>query len=116
MIKAFIKLWNLYKAKLQGLSRSKEVKSTTLSSKKKVSFGDRITIEDIRTRETFEVDIEENLYNRHFMSEIQKTLLGKTEGAIVSFKAHKYKILEAEKSPKKGAHKRKPLRIDELYK
>jgi len=66
-----------------------------------------VTIEDTRTRETFEVDMEKNCYNRHFMSEIQKALLGKTEGAMVSFKTNNYKILEVDKSPEKEAQAHK---------
>jgi len=46
--------------------------------------------------------MEENPYNRHLMSDIQKALLGITEGTIVSFKANKYKILKVDKSPEKG--------------
>ena len=114
LIKAFEKLWYLFKTKLQGISRSNRATSTTLSSGKSVSFGARVTIEDTITKDTFKVDIEENLHNRRFMSEVQKALMGKTEGAIVSFKANKYKILEVDKSPEKEGHKRKPMRIDEL--
>lgn len=61
-----------------------------------------MTIEDTRIRDTFDVDMEENPYNRHLMSDIQKALLGITEGTIVSFKANKYKILKVDKSPEKG--------------
>ncbi|MDA8228806.1 MAG: hypothetical protein M0T74_14135 [Desulfitobacterium hafniense] len=73
------------KAARQGLNNTNQMAFTTISDEIKVDFGDKVTIKDARTRDTFDVDVEGNPYNRHLMSDIQKGLLGTTEGDIIRF-------------------------------
>ncbi|AFQ42439.1 AAA domain-containing protein [Desulfosporosinus meridiei] len=89
-------------AKQQEFSGYKQTAKTHNQGVKIVSFGDRVTIEDSVIKDTFEVNIEENPYNRHLMKEIEKTLFGREEGSIFSFQGNKYKILMINKSGKRA--------------
>ncbi len=97
-------------------SPSVQLGQTGVDGKLKVSFGDRVTIEDVKTLERFDVDMEDNPYNRHLMSQIQKLLLGRSEGASLSFGNNTYTVAKIIKSPEKQRESVRRARInDELY-
>ncbi len=63
------------------------------SSSRSVDFGNKVIIQDVSTNETFNLEIEP-YYQREFMSDLQKALIGCAINAEVSWDSYRYRVIE----------------------
>ncbi|WP_026476498.1 AAA domain-containing protein [Alkaliphilus transvaalensis] len=61
-----------------------------------IDYGDYVILKDILTNETFEIQLEENKYNRHHMKEIERKLLGHRLQDQFIYKGATYEVIKAE--------------------
>jgi superfamily I DNA and/or RNA helicase len=68
-----------------------------VESDNKISFGDRVTIRDIQSNDTFVLTLESNPHNRQLMKEIEKSLLGLDFNSKFIYREHQYEVVEVQK-------------------
>ncbi|MGF7060384.1 AAA domain-containing protein [Brassicibacter mesophilus] len=82
--------------------KEKIVGAESLIDRNTIWYGDSVVLRDIVTKETYEITLEANKYNREFMKDIEKKLLGHNIEEKFNYSGFVYEVMKVNKNIRTG--------------